>query len=363
MPSAFAARARTISRISTSTSRQRADRRHGRERVGKILAGLRHAVRRGPAPLCRDLLAVREPVPGSHGSPGGGCHRGHPARHRDRSNESGAHLPFDGGHDDRAQRSFEALVRARGGTALSGLRTARYAATPSKPSAGCSPNVRRARAIRGCSSPSRCRSQKFHEAEIKKLLAAQGYTRIHEQRAGVLQMIQDRFRWSAVEPARADDAIEAALKVGQGRLDVYPQQRGRLDRRALAVLDRAALPGLRHSLQGPEPEHVQLQFAHRRLRDLPRVRPKIGVDYGLVIPDAALSLREGAIKPWQTESYKECQTDLLKFARKRGMPRGYALARSHRGPARLGHRRRRRMDQERLVRRQALLRLARDQSI
>src|SRR6266403_473227 len=46
----------------------------------------------------------------------------------------------------------------------------------------------------------------------------------------------------------------------------------------------------------------------------------IGVDYGLVIPDAALSLRQGAIKPWQTESYKECQTDLLRFARKRQVP-------------------------------------------
>ncbi len=33
-----------------------------------------------------------------------------------------------------------------------------------------------------------------------------------------------------------------------------------------------------------------------------------------------MSLRAGAIKPWQTESYKECQTDLVKFARKRGIP-------------------------------------------
>jgi excinuclease ABC subunit A len=32
------------------------------------------------------------------------------------------------------------------------------------------------------------------------------------------------------------------------------------------------------------------------------------------------TLRAGAIKPWQTESYKECQADLLKFARKRGIP-------------------------------------------
>src|ERR1700735_1812018 len=62
----------------------------------------------------------------------------------------------------------------------------------------------------------------FTEAEIKGLLSGQGYTRIHEERGDTLQVIQDRFRWSSVDPARAGDAIEAALKVGQGRLDVYP---------------------------------------------------------------------------------------------------------------------------------------------
>src|SRR5207344_254935 len=44
----------------------------------------------------------------------------------------------------------------------------------------------------------------------------------------------------------------------------------------------------------------------------------IGVDYGLVIPDESKSLRGGAIRPWQTESYRECQDDLEKMARKRG---------------------------------------------
>src|SRR6266478_73238 len=66
----------------------------------------------------------------------------------------------------------------------------------------------------------------FTEAEIKGLLAGQGYTRIHEKRGDTLQVIQDRFRWSTVDPARVGDAIEAALKVGQGRLDVYPSDAG-----------------------------------------------------------------------------------------------------------------------------------------
>src|SRR6202044_332729 len=46
---------------------------------------------------------------------------------------------------------------------------------------------------------------------------------------------------------------------------------------------------------------------------------RIGIDYGLVIPDENKTLREGAVRPWQTESYKECQEDLEKHAKKRGI--------------------------------------------
>ena len=33
-----------------------------------------------------------------------------------------------------------------------------------------------------------------------------------------------------------------------------------------------------------------------------------------------MSRKQGAIKPWQTETFKECQDDLLAFAQKRGIP-------------------------------------------
>jgi excinuclease ABC subunit A len=162
----------------------------------------------------------------------------------------------------------------------------------------------------------------FTESEIKNLLSAQGYTRIHEKRGGTLHVIQDRFRWSAIDAARAADAIEAALKVGQGRIDVYPQ--------ADAAAGKAAAPwrfstGLHCAdcdIQYKDPSPSTFSFnspigACETCRGFGR---SIGVDYGLVIPDTALSLRAGAIKPWQTESYKECQADLLRFARKRGIP-------------------------------------------
>src|SRR6202789_3654298 len=162
----------------------------------------------------------------------------------------------------------------------------------------------------------------FTEAEIKGLLAAQGYTRIHEKRGDTLQVIQDRFRWSAVDTGRAAEAIEAALKVGQGRIDVYPEHEAAAGKGAAPWRFSTGLHCADCDIQYKDPSPSTFSFnspigACDTCRGFGR---SIGVDYGLVIPDTALSLREGAVKPWQTESYKECQTDLMRFARKRGIP-------------------------------------------
>jgi excinuclease ABC subunit A len=157
----------------------------------------------------------------------------------------------------------------------------------------------------------------FSEAEIKGLLSAQGYTRIHEKSGDTLQVIQDRFRWSAVDPARAADAIEAALKVGQGRLDVYPNAGdGAKPWRFSTALH---CPDCDIAYKDPSPSTFSFNSPIGACETCRGFGRSIGVDYGLVIPDTTLSLRQGAIKPWQTESYKECQDDLLRFARKRAI--------------------------------------------
>ncbi len=160
----------------------------------------------------------------------------------------------------------------------------------------------------------------FTEAEVRASLERQGYTRIHEHGDRRLQVVQDRLRWSTADGSRRGEAIEGALRYGDGRVDVYP-----------LGADDGALAPWRFST-GLHCAHCDIAYADPTPSTFSFNSPigacgtcrgfgrTIGVDYGLVIPDDRLSLQDGAIKPWQTPAYAECQTDLLRFARRRGVP-------------------------------------------
>ncbi len=61
----------------------------------------------------------------------------------------------------------------------------------------------------------------FTEEEVTKLLQGQGYTRIHRREGSRLEVVQDRVKMSTAEKARVVEAIEAALRVGNGRVNVF----------------------------------------------------------------------------------------------------------------------------------------------
>ena len=173
--------------------------------------------------------------------------------------------------------------------------------------------------------------QNFTDAEVLGLLEQQGYSRVHARGAAQLEMVQDRFRLGSVDRSRVIDALESALRVGRGRVSV---QSGEPDAATqTAVGDGHGVPVFpwRFStdlhcadcdIHYREPAPSLFSFnsplgACETCRGFGRV---IGIDYGLVIPDSGKSLQDGAVRPWQTESNRECQDDLLKYARKRGIP-------------------------------------------
>lgn len=161
--------------------------------------------------------------------------------------------------------------------------------------------------------------EKFSDAEIEQLLAAQGYTRIQAREPGLLYVVQDRLRIGNTERTRLSDAVESALARGHGQLAVYAlKDEGDADIWRFSTelhcpdcnIDYHDLPPAAFSFNSP-------LGACETCRGFGRV---IGVDYGLVIPDERKTLKEGAIKPFQTESFKECQDDLLKYAKRDNIP-------------------------------------------
>jgi excinuclease ABC subunit A len=170
----------------------------------------------------------------------------------------------------------------------------------------------------------------FSEKEVEELLQRQGYTKLHSRSKTRIEVIQDTVRAGSTEKPRVMDAIEAALRFGQGKLNVYLENRGQSPKSENQE-NSGSDPALRFStsLHCPacdiaysEPTPAAFSFnspigACETCRGFGRV---IGVDYGLVIPDESKTLREGAIRPWQTPSFKECQDDLAKYAKKRGIP-------------------------------------------
>lgn len=185
----------------------------------------------------------------------------------------------------------------------------------------------------------------FTEDEVLQYLTQQGYTRIHRDlveaetppeapeasrskrgkkaeaaptRNRTLHVVQDRFRLSSAEPARLMEALETALNHGNGHLIIYATE---ADDTEQAWHFSSSLHCATCNINYSSPLPSTFSFnsplgACESCRGFGRV---VGIDYGLVIPDEHKTLREGAIKPWQTASYKECQTEMEQYARKVGI--------------------------------------------
>ncbi|MCH8551117.1 MAG: excinuclease ABC subunit UvrA, partial [Natronospirillum sp.] len=161
---------------------------------------------------------------------------------------------------------------------------------------------------------------KLSDDEVLKLLNQQGYARMHKRDGRRVEVVQDRLRLNDDNRGRLTEAVEAALHYGKGHVLVYPMD----DERNTG--NPARFSSHHHcahcDIDYPDPSPSQFSFnspigACESCRGFGRI---IGVDYGLVIPDVSKSLQDGAIKPIQTPSYEEVQRDLIRYARKSGVP-------------------------------------------
>ncbi|HRE15393.1 MAG TPA: hypothetical protein PLD37_14445, partial [Usitatibacteraceae bacterium] len=124
-----------------------------------------------------------------------------------------------------------------------------------------------------------------------KHLEAQGYARIHRRQGARLDVTQDRLRMASADRGRAVEAIEAALRVGAGRVNVFVED-GDAPWRFSTDLH---CPDCDIHYADPSPARFSFNSpigACDKCRGFGRV---IGVDYGLVVPDESKSLGGGAV--------------------------------------------------------------------
>ena len=164
----------------------------------------------------------------------------------------------------------------------------------------------------------------FDEQEVTQHLLAQGYTRVHARTGSApnvtLSVVQDRLRAGSAERRRIAEAVEVAMRRSHGRLTVHVLNDEGADAQVWRFSSGLHCADCDIAYADPLPSLFSFNSpigACEACRGFGRV---IGIDLGLVIPDENKSLREGAVKPWQTESFKECQRDLARLAAVRGVP-------------------------------------------
>ncbi|NYT66381.1 excinuclease ABC subunit UvrA [Alcaligenaceae bacterium] len=181
----------------------------------------------------------------------------------------------------------------------------------------------------------------FTEEEVKGFLDQQGYTRIHHEevvtravvapkgkdkaaskratkatteKLRVLHVVQDRFRYGNAEAERVMEALDAALKQGDGHIAVHVLNQESEETAVWRFSNRLHCANCNIEYSTPLPSTFSFNSplgACEACRGFGRV---MGIDYGLVVPDESKTLREGAMKPWQTKSYQECQAEMEQYA-------------------------------------------------
>ncbi|MDW8308268.1 MAG: excinuclease ABC subunit A, partial [Verrucomicrobiales bacterium] len=181
-------------------------------------------------------------------------------------------------------------------------------------------------------------SEKLSLEESLSLIARQGYQRLLvdgavvrldeapprlPKRARSLTVVQDRLRLSPETRARFIEACEQAYHFGKGKLAIFeldPAQPHAVrlpPRRFSQHLHCAAC-----DIEYAEPTPALFSFNHPlgacpTCKGFGRI---ITIDYNRAIPDRSLTLAQGAVKPWRSGFSAECQADLARFCKLRGVP-------------------------------------------
>ncbi len=128
-----------------------------------------------------------------------------------------------------------------------------------------------------------------------------------------LLIIQDRLKLTPANSSRLLEALEAAFHLGKGHASIIHPKHSH------AFSNTWTNPKTGFTLRPPTPGLFSFNSplgACPKCRGFGRI---IGIDLEKSIPDPTLSIKQGAIKPFQGERGEECQRDLIRNCKERGI--------------------------------------------
>ncbi|MBI2943083.1 MAG: excinuclease ABC subunit UvrA, partial [Candidatus Wallbacteria bacterium] len=129
---------------------------------------------------------------------------------------------------------------------------------------------------------------------------------------GTLEVLVERLAWAAGRIDRLQEALQIAYRYGDERAVVR-----REGREPWRVSGRLECAPCRIAYRESTPNHFSFNSPLGACESCRGFGRTIEIDLALAIPDPRLSLAQGAIKPWTTESTQECRDDLARWCRKR----------------------------------------------
>jgi len=163
--------------------------------------------------------------------------------------------------------------------------------------------------------------------EIEEGLRRQGFFRIYlngvlqeissglleDHSGGLVHILVDRPVIAPEQAKRLVDSLETAMKFGNGCTDVFFPDNGTPPLKFSSSLH---CPHCDISYKTPSPNLFSFNSPIGACECCNGFGKTIEVDLNAVIPDPTRSLKNDAVKPWSTPSYREAYYDLLGFCKK-----------------------------------------------
>jgi len=160
----------------------------------------------------------------------------------------------------------------------------------------------------------------FEKAGLRRVLEDGQPARIEDARLrpedGVITVVLDRVTIAADQRQRLVDSLESALRHGEGHVEL------RVDGASEPLRFSEALHCARCDIAYSEPSPALFSF-NNPFGACPTCKGfgrTMAIDPDLVVPDSRRTLAGGAVKPFQTSFYSDCQDDLERFLKREGLP-------------------------------------------